>query len=342
MFERIATGGCQSYLLGCPQTFAAVLIDPAQEQIDHYVGRAGQLGLTVKYVIDTHTHADHFSAAHQIAPRLGARVAMHRHSPSPYVDMRLEDGDMLVAGSLRLQVIHTPGHTRDSMCLLAGDRLFTGDTLLIGATGRTDLPTGDPNALYESLFGRILTLPPETRVHPAHEYKGREETTIGHELAENPRLQKRDREAFVTMMRELNLAAPDHLTEALRTHMKGGKTIAQMLAEAAARVAFMSQDELAATLQRRPNDVVILDVREADAFRAGHAPGAKNLPRGQLELRINEMFPDPTLRIVAVCEVGKVSVLAAATLHDLGFRRAVSLEGGMKHWRDAGRPIETD
>ena len=133
---------------------------------------------------------------------------MHRASPVPFVDMRLDDGEMLVVGGLRLQVMHTPGHTRDSMCLVVGDRAFTGDTLLIGGTGRTDLPTGDPEALHDSLFNHVLKLDPALKVYPAHDYKGQGHTTIGEELAANPRLQKRDRAEFVEMMRNLNLTAP--------------------------------------------------------------------------------------------------------------------------------------
>lgn len=340
VFEQIATGGCQSYVVGCDATCQAVIIDPAQQQIDRYLGLVSRAGLRVRYVVDTHTHADHFSATRQLGEELRVPIVMHRASPSPHADMRIDDGDMLAVGALRLRALHTPGHTADSMCLVMDDRVFTGDTLLIGATGRTDLPTGDPEQLYESLFGKLLTLDPATLVYPAHDYKGREHSTIGDELASNPRLQKRERSAFVQMMRELNLAAPDHLTEALRTNMNGGKTVQQMLAEAAARVPFMSIAELADRCTGRANDFVILDVREREAYEAGHVPNARHVPRGQLELRINQAFPDPTLRIVTVCEMGKISTLAAATLRDLGFRRAAALDGGMKTWRDAGYPIE--
>jgi glyoxylase-like metal-dependent hydrolase (beta-lactamase superfamily II) len=123
---------------------------PEISQIDHYVALAAREGLRVRYVIDTHTHADHFSATREIARQLNVPVIMHRSSPAPFVDMRLGDGELIVLGKMRLQAIHTPGHTRDSMCLMVEDRVFTGDTLLIGATGRTDLPSGDPEALYDS------------------------------------------------------------------------------------------------------------------------------------------------------------------------------------------------
>lgn len=340
ILEEIAVGGCRSYLVACAESCAGVLIDPEISQVDRYRGLAARNGITLRFVVDTHTHADHFSAARQIGQATGASIVMHRRSPAPYVDMRLDDGDILMVGKMRMRAIHTPGHTDDSMCLLAEGQLFTGDTLLIGGTGRTDLPTGDPEALYDSLFNRLLKLDPATSVHPAHEYQGRNGTSIGREIAENPRLQKRDRAAFVRMMRELNLSAPTHLTEALRVNMTGRKAVEQLLAEAAATISFMALDELARQLEQGAPGLVVLDVRERDAFDAGHVPGARWLPRGQLELRVNEAFPDPTVRILTCCEYGKISTLAAATLRALGFMRAVALDGGMKAWRDAGYPVE--
>ena len=340
IFLQVPTGGCQSYLVGCPESCAGALIDPEIHQIDRYHALAAREGLRLRYVIDTHTHADHFSATRQIGKDLGIPVVMHRDSPAPFADLRLDDGDMLLVGQLRLQAIHTPGHTRDSMCLVASDRIFTGDTLLIGATGRSDLPTGDPDALYDSLFNKILRLDPALLVYPAHDYKGRTHSTIEAELAANPRLKQRDRAAFVAMMQGLNLSAPTHITEALRTNMSGGKTISQLLSEATSEVPFMAMAELSGRIAARPNDLLVLDVRERDAYQTGHIPGAVHLPRGQLELRVNKDLPDPTLRIVVYCELGKISTLAAATLRQLGFTRAVALDGGMKAWRENGFAIE--
>jgi glyoxylase-like metal-dependent hydrolase (beta-lactamase superfamily II) len=341
IFEQVATGGCQSYLVGCADTLSAALIDPEISQIDRYKALAARDGLRIRYVIDTHTHADHFSAAKLLSRMLDAPAVMHQASPAPYASLRLDDDDLLIVGNLRVRAMHTPGHTGDSMCLVVEDRVFTGDTLLIGGTGRTDLPTGDPDQLYDSLFGKLLTLDPTLLVFPAHDYKGRSHSTIGAEIADNPRLQKRDRADFTQMMRELNLAAPTHLTEALRTNMSGGKTVNQMLAEAAAEVPFIALAELDRRIEARPNDLLVLDVREESAFEAGHIPGAQHLPRGQLELRVNEAIPDPTLRIVTCCEFGKISTLAAQTLRQLGFTRAAALDGGMKAWREDGRRLET-
>ena len=339
IFEQVATGGCQSYLLGCADTCAGAVIDPEVSQIDRYLALAVHDALHIRFVIDTHTHADHFSGARLLADQLGAMTVMHRASPAPGVDMRVDDGESIALGKLRLRVLHTPGHTADSMCLVGDDRVFTGDTLLIGGTGRTDLPTGDAGALYDSLFGRLLKLEPTLKVYPAHDYKGRSHSTIGDEIATNPRLQHPDRGAFVQMMTNLNLSLPTHLTEALRTNMNGGKTVAQMLAEAAACIPFMSMDELRARVEATPADLIVLDVRERDAYEAGHIPGARLLPRGQLELRVNDELPDPTARIVTCCEYGRISTLAAATLRTMGFLRAVALDGGMKSWLDAGYPL---
>ena len=340
MFETFAAGGCRSYVVGCEAARAAVLIDPELSLIDRYRGHLAQTGQVLHYIVDTHTHADHFSASRELGRALGVPVVMNRLSPAPYPDLRLDDGDMLIAGQLKLRALHTPGHTKDSLCLVMDDRVFTGDTLLIGATGRTDLPTGDPHALYESLFDRLLKLPGDTLVFPAHEYKGRDHTTIAEEIASNPRLQKTDRAEFVAMMQALDLAAPTHLTEALRTNMTGAKSVAQLLAEASAKVPFMSMQELSGRLGGNSRDLIVVDLREKDAFDQGHVPGARHLPRGQLELRVNSEFPDPTVRIVTCCEFGKISTLAAATLRELGFLRAAALDGGIKAWREAGLPLD--
>jgi glyoxylase-like metal-dependent hydrolase (beta-lactamase superfamily II)/rhodanese-related sulfurtransferase len=340
IFEQIASGGCQSYILGCGETRAAALIDPSLSHLDQYLGLIAREGLRLRYIIDTHTHADHFSASRELAKQCHVPVVMHKLSPAPHADFRVIDGDILRIGDIRLRAMHTPGHTRDSVCYVAEDRVFTGDTLLIGGTGRTDLPTGDPEALYDSLFDVVLKLPPETKVYPAHDYKGRSHSTIAAEIEANPRLRMRERAAFVDMMQHLNLAAPTHLTEALRTNMSGGKTVSQLLSNAAAAISFISMQDLAARVAEGDLGMILLDVREKEAFETGHIPGARHLPRGQLELRVNKDLPDPTRRILMVCEFGYISTLAAATLRELGFVQAVALDGGMTAWREAGLPLD--
>ena len=339
-FEQIANGSCLSYLIACEETGNAIVVDPFVDIVDRYLTAAAQHGLQIRYVLDTHTHADHFSGARELSRRTGAPVVMHRASAAPFIDMRVDDGETLLLGKLPLLVRYTPGHTSDAICLVLPDRVLTGDTLLIGGTGRTDLPSGDPARLYDSLFGRLLKLDPAMKVYPGHDYHGRSSSTLGDELAGNPRLQKREREAFIAQMRALDLDMPRHLTEALRTNRSGGKPVSQLIGEAAARVTFMTMEEVLERLGAGDPDLMLLDVREGEAYRASHVPGAVHIPRGQLELRVNDMLTDPTRRIVVYCEYGKISTLAAATLRELGYMRAVALHGGYDAWKKAGYPDE--
>jgi glyoxylase-like metal-dependent hydrolase (beta-lactamase superfamily II)/rhodanese-related sulfurtransferase len=335
-FEQISSGGCKSYLIGCKDSCQAIIVDPAIDQVDRYLASAAREGLRIQYLLDTHTHADHFSASHELGQRLGIPVIMHRNGPAPFIDMRVDDGETIIVGKLRLIILHTPGHTEDSICVLLPDRILTGDTLLVGGTGRTDLPGGDASKLYDSLFNKILKLPPELLVFPAHDYKGQTHSTLAQEIAANPRLQKTDRSEFIELMYALNLKMPTHLTEALRTNRSGGKSINQLISAAAAKIAFMSIEQLRHFLDNPGEQLVILDVREHHAFEQSHIPGAVNVPRGQLELRVNDILPDPTRRILVYCDYGKISTLAAATLRDIGYGRAIALDGGFQSWRDAG------
>jgi glyoxylase-like metal-dependent hydrolase (beta-lactamase superfamily II) len=340
ILETLRHGGCVSYLVGCEATSQAIAIDPQQPLVDRLLGLAAARGLRLHYALDTHTHADHFSAAHRLAEHLGIPSVMHRESPAPFVDLRVDDGETLIVGDLRLQVLHTPGHTGDSLCLATRDVVFTGDTLLLGGCGRTDLPTGDPDALHDSLFGKLLHLDGGLAVHPGHNYKGLAPTSLAEQIATNPRLARPERAAFVDMMRGLSIDMPEHLTEALRTNSTGGKTVARIIAEAAARIAFVSMDELRRRVEDGPAGMAILDVREADAYADGHVPGAVHLPRGQLELRVDAVLPDPSVRVAVYCEFGKISTIAAATLRSMGFAHAVALDGGFRAWREAGYPVE--
>ncbi len=341
-FEQIRSGGCLSYVIGCEDTRAAIIVDPELDQTDRYLALVAEKGLRVHYLLDTHTHADHFTAARELGRQLNVKVVMHRLSAAPFVDLRVEDGDTLAVGNLRIRILETPGHTEDSLCLVLPDRVLTGDTLLMGGTGRTDLPTGDAEALYQSLFGKLLTLDGRLLVYPAHDYKGRSHSTIAAEIAENPRLQKKERAEFVALMRGLDLAMPQHLTEALRTNRTGGKTVKQLIAEAARAIAFMSMEEVQQRISRKDTGLVMLDVRAREAFQAGHLPGAINIPRGELELRADRELPDPTARILTYCQVGKISTLSAQSLRTLGYSRTVALDGGIEAWTLAGFPVVQD
>ena len=319
IFEQIANGGCQSYFLGCADSRLAVLVGPNMARRDDYRALATRHGLTVSLILETHTHADHVSASRALAEELRAEVAMHPASLVPHAGRRLKDGETLKVGMLGFKALHTPGHTADSMCLQMDDRLFTGDTLLIGGTGRTDLPTGDAGRLHDSLFNIVLKLDPALSFYPAHEYKGRVSSTLGAELVDNPRLQKRDRADFVEMMRSLGLPPPSALAASLRANLGSGRSDAE-LKEAAPRVA-------ARNLHPR---MALVDLRGPDAVAASPIAGARHIPLGELEMRLGEL---PEGELVLVCETGEGAALAAATLNLLGYKTAKALHGGMAAWR---------
>jgi len=210
-----STRGCLSYLVSDTETKDAVIIDPSEEvSLKDYLDALSESALTLRYILETHTHADHVSSASSIKERAGGLIGRHYLAPSKKSDVLLREGDEIKVGTHILRVLETPGHTNESVSFLAGNAVFTGDVLLIGATGRTDFQLGDSVAEYESLHDMILALPPETVVWPAHDYKGRTHTTIDEERKTNPRLQW-SKEEFVSTMDGYHPPKPDLFDEAI-------------------------------------------------------------------------------------------------------------------------------
>ena len=221
-FEQIRSSGCLSYILGCKHDHACVVIDPEIDKADDYVELARFFGSTLLYAIDTHTHADHNSACKVMRERHGIQVVMHRATEAPYVDLRVDEGDEIKFGQLSLKVIYTPGHTQDAMCLLFSDRIFTGDTLLIGGCGRTDLPGGNAERQYESL-AKLKALEDQIRVYPGHDYR-EAVSMLGEEKKSNARMLIPAKDEFVQFMTSRKPPFPRKLDEALewnRTPIQG-------------------------------------------------------------------------------------------------------------------------
>lgn len=211
IFEELNGGAsCRTYLVACPRTREALIVDPVLELVPGYVQRLGKDRLRLALVVDTHTHADHLSGGRELARMTGA---VHAGAPEGSVHRTLSDGEPLEVGDVRLTVWESPGHTADGLVLVMEDRVLSGDTLLIGATGRTDLPTGDAEAEYQSLQ-RLLSLPGQTLVYPAHDYGGRTFSTIEHERLTNPRL-RLEHAAFIRLMTTPRQEKPARLEEAL-------------------------------------------------------------------------------------------------------------------------------
>ncbi len=197
-----------TYLLAGKAGGEAILIDPVRENTGQYLRLIEELGLRLVVAVDTHIHADHVTALGTLRQHTDCATAMGEMSRAECVSVRLREGENLRVDGIALDVLYTPGHTDDSYSLLLPDRVFTGDTLLIRGTGRTDFQNGDPAVQYDSLFGKLLRLPGDTLVYPAHDYNGMTVSTIGEERRHNPRLQVADKAAYVALMNSLKLDNP--------------------------------------------------------------------------------------------------------------------------------------
>jgi glyoxylase-like metal-dependent hydrolase (beta-lactamase superfamily II) len=203
-----STSGTYTYLLASRHGGEALIIDPVIEKVDRYLQLVNELDLRLVKAVDTHLHADHITGLGALRDRTHCVTVMGERSRADVVSMRLAEGDKLTIEGVALDVLYTPGHTDDSYSFLMGDRVFTGDTLLIRGTGRTDFQNGDPRAQYDSIFNKLLRLPEETMIFPAHDYKGETVSTIGEEKRFNPRLQVKSEAEYVKLMNNLKLPNP--------------------------------------------------------------------------------------------------------------------------------------
>jgi glyoxylase-like metal-dependent hydrolase (beta-lactamase superfamily II)/rhodanese-related sulfurtransferase len=342
-FPELNRGKCKTYLVACERTGKALLIDPVRENIARYLAFLAYRKLTLDALVDTHTHADHPTASFQLRELTGARLIMHRRAPAPTVTEHVEQGDTILVGEAALRVLHTPGHTPDSLSLHAGDRVFTGDVLLIGGTGRADFAGGDAGEQYDSITRKLFWLPDETLMFPAHDYRGNTHSTIGHEKRHNPRIAGRTREQYIALMASLNFPLPDKIQEVLQPNQSAiddDRTKFPDLAELN-RVRQMKADEVHRLLGAT-NPPVVLDVREPAEFQGelGHVPGSILIPLKELATRAPELEPYRGRPLVVVCRSGVRSTTAAAMLYGMGYERVYNMKDGMIDWNDRGLPVE--
>lgn len=220
LFERESS--TYTYLLAARRGGEALLIDPVKTEVEKYLQLIKELDLRLVFALDTHVHADHVTGLGDLRSATSCTTIMGTQSKAECVSRKVTDGELIKVDGLELRALYTPGHTDDSYSFLAPDRVFTGDTLLIRSTGRTDFQNGDPHAQYQSLFGTLLQLPDETLVYPAHDYKGWTVSSIGEEKANNPRLQLRSEREYVDLMRSLKLANPKQMDVAVPANLACG------------------------------------------------------------------------------------------------------------------------
>tara|TARA_B100001769_G_scaffold182511_1_gene144310 strand:- start:560 stop:1258 length:699 start_codon:yes stop_codon:yes gene_type:complete len=210
-----------TYIISSGKGREGLIIDPVIENTDIYLKFMNSMDLKLVKVIDTHIHADHITGLNELHKRTNCLKIMGENSKSEVIDLRVKENDKINIENLELKTIYTPGHTDCSYSFLLNDKIFTGDTLLINGTGRTDFQNGDARAQYDSLFNKILKLPEDTKVYPAHDYNGQKYSTIAKELNNNPRLQVNSLEEYVDIMSNLNLANPKMMDVAVPANLKG-------------------------------------------------------------------------------------------------------------------------
>ena len=336
--------GCASYLVASRQSHEAAIIDPSIA-IEEYETLLAQRGFCLRYVIDTHIHADHVSGARRLVARQGGELCLHEAAQVAYPFRPLQDGEELALGQLRLRVLHTPGHRPELISILVVNperspepsMVLTGDSLLVGDVGRPDFGGGDAAAQYESLT-RLLRLPDWVAVFPGHfegpcgkGMCGRPSTTIGFERLFNP-LARLERGPFVDHLSEAVPARPLNITAIEATNRGLVDRPWAMLATSPA-VDEVSLEEV----ESRDPSTVVLDVREPVEYAAGHVPGAVNLPQADLADRLDELPRDRPLLLI--CQGGYRSQRAAQFLIQMGFAQVASVAGGTAAWAEAGKPL---
>ncbi len=340
--ERV---GCASYLLASRQTHEAAIVDPAIET-EPYEAVLRERGLTLRYLIDTHVHADHVSGARKLAAAHEAEVCLHESAQVAYPFRGLEDEEELPLGQPRIRVMHTPGHRPELISLLVKnpDRspepsmVLTGDSLLVGDVGRPDFGGGNAAAQHASVT-RLLELADWVAVFPGHfegpcgkGMCGRPSTTVGFERRFNPMLQL-DRTTFLDRLTGEVPARPLNIM-AIEATNRGQADLPWAMLTTSRPVPEIEVEDLA----QRTDEVVVLDVREPAEYAAGHVPGAINLPQAELAMRLEELPRDKP--ILLICQGGYRSLRAAQFLAQVGFANVASVQGGTAAWQASGRPLD--
>jgi sulfur dioxygenase len=334
------TSGTYSYILASRKGGEALIIDPVLEKVDRYIQLLRELDLRLVKAVDTHLHADHVTGLAELRERTQCITVMGEQTLADVVSMRVTEGDRVAIEGLSLDVLYTPGHTDDSYSFLLPDRVFTGDTLLIRGTGRTDFQNGNPQAQYESLFGKLLKLPDETLVFPAHDYKGDTVSTIGEEKAFNPRLQVASPDEYAELMNNLKLPNPKMMDVAVPANRRIGLS----QDDVALRGWSLTTEETLALIGA--GKVVLVDLRETlERERYGMIPGSLHAPYADTHENIhpggllNELSSATGKRLVFYCAYGERSAMAVKLAQEAGISSACHIAGGVDAWTKAKGPI---
>ncbi len=327
-----------TYLLADPISREAVLIDPVLDTVDRDLALVRELGLELVYTLETHVHADHVTGGGRLRERVGSKTVVAQAAGAACADVRVEDGDKVFFGDRWLEVRETPGHTDGCVSYVLDDQsmVFTGDTLLIRGTGRTDFQQGDPVKLYDSITTKLFTLPDDAQVFPGHDYRGYTSSTIAEEKAANPRIGGgRSREDFVAIMNGLELAQPKRIAEAVPANLDCG--IAKPSVELPVMRSALGVPEVDGTWVATHPGIHIVDVREFDEWSEGHIDGAELVPMAQVGGKTDQWSREEP--VVLVCRSGVRSGRVAQQLESSGFVKVASLRGGILAWAKQGHKL---
>ncbi len=331
-----------TYLLGDQKTKEAVLIDPVVEMVDRDLKLIEDLGLKLKYVLDTHVHADHITASGEIRKRTNAKVGLSSAYDMACPDLHLEDGQEIQFGNYTIKVIHTPGHTSGCLSYSIGGMVFTGDALLIRGCGRTDFQEGSSERLFQSVRDKLFSLADETIVYPGHDYKGFTKSSIGLEKKLNPRLKlENSKEQFCEIMNNLKLSYPKKIQEAVPANLLCGLPFKSEILN----TGFVDgiPTVTAEDVYTKLGHVKVIDVRGSDEYNneLGHIQNAELSTLGpKLDKRLDG--EDKNNEVVFVCRSGKRSGEATRMALNKGFEKVYNLQGGMLRWNELHFPIERD
>ncbi len=358
IIEQLNAHSCLTYLFGDESSQDVMLIDPVLEGVKGYLQFLERNDYLLTHVIDTHLHADHISGCAALRDLTGCEYVMYSTDVPACVTIKVREDDELKVGELPVRFMHTPGHTRNSMCVIVDNALFTGDTLFLddGGAGRDDLPGGDAGAHWESLQ-RIVKLPDRLVVYPAHEYRNRKPSTLGEQKERNPHLRLRSKKEFIKYLEELKLGPAEWMMDVLKANHACARDPGAVWIPVD-----LPACEVKGTLERSANEqevqsitpevlkgkmlsdipLILLDVRESPELvgAEGHLPGIVHIPIGKLSFRMTELRKYGKKEIVTLCHSGGRAHTAAQILLQAGFARVSQLKGGMSAWRMAGYEVD--
>ncbi|MBL4783054.1 MAG: MBL fold metallo-hydrolase [Porticoccaceae bacterium] len=325
-----------TYLLVDIATHEGALIDPVMEQFDRDLQYIEELGIELLYVFETHAHADHITSAGMLRQNTGAKIVFSKAAGIDAIDIALEDGDELKLGNYTIKALATPGHTSGCMSYYIDGRVFTGDTLLIRGCGRTDFQQGDAQMLYDNVSNKLFTLPDDTIVYPAHDYRGRTSSSIGEEKRWNPRLgDEQSASDFIETMNNLNLDMPKKINEAVPANVGVGIDYNPR------RYVYddFSMSDLHSSWRQLGANDVIVDNRRAVEFAEGHVPGSINIPLGSESTHVEQLKAYD--KVYMYCRSGRRAQTALTNLSLIGLNNLVCVSHtGMPNWIAAGYPVE--